>query len=128
MDQQEQNPLKRFCLFGERSSRWLGIFFRPGPMHYLVHLERLTGIEVAWFRYIWAIDDFDAILNYKGYELRLWMDWDGDIALMSTETVPPEIFGEVCAHLRQYRWVSGMSVAKYQKRYRKPAKVTWYEK
>lgn len=81
-----------------------------------------------WFRYIWALDDFGATLAYKGYELRLWMDWEGDITLMSTEDVPPEVFGEVCVHLRNYKWATGMSVAKLKRRYRKPAKVSWYEK
>jgi hypothetical protein len=88
----------------------------------------MDQVQIESFRYIWAISDFEATIRYGPHELALWMGWEGDLVLMSTEAVPTEIFEQVCEHLRRYRWVSGSRVREWERRYARPAKVTWYEK
>ena len=131
MDKPQRQPLKRFCTFQRAPTKWWQLpaaWFQPGPIEYLIHLERLGGIEVREFRYIGAIGDFEATLKYEDYELRLWMGWEGDLVLMSGESVPGETFDRVCGHLRHYKRVPDAWVIEFKKQYAKPAKVPWYEK
>lgn len=102
--------------------------FPPGPLAYLIHAERLEGLLVSRFRYIWAIDDFEADLDYQGHAYRLGMDWDGDLFLTAGCDVPEAAFRVVATHLEDYRWVSPRKVASLSRRYRRPAQATWIEK
>jgi hypothetical protein len=131
MEEPSRPPFKRFCTFQRAPTRWWEVPFallRPGPLAYLIHLERLDQLEIDAFRYVWAINDFEATVRYGAHHLSLWMGWEGDLVLMSAEDVPSEIFEHVCTHLHRYRWVSGLRVREWERRYRRPAKVTWYEK
>lgn len=102
--------------------------FQPSPIHYLIHLERLDELQIEMFRYIWAIEDFEATIEYKSHRMQLWMAWEGDLVLMGTDDVPNAVFQHVCVHLHRYKYVPVSRLNAYKKRYKRPAKVTWYEK
>ncbi len=97
----------------------------------LLRCEDLAQVQLASFRYIPSIDDFEANLAYRGQEFTLWMDWDGDISLHAKSDVPTELFNELCLLLRSHsvkwyrRW---WRYRRFQHMYRRPAKATWYEK
>lgn len=106
----------------------LAKLFAPGPLAYLVHAERLEGLCVPRFRYIRAIDDFEADIDYQGHALRLGMDWYGDLFLSAGSDVPEPTFRAVADHLEHCRWVSPRILAGLSARYKRPAKATWIEK
>src|SRR5438477_13176758 len=60
----------------------------------LLRCEDLAQVQLATFRYIPAIDDFEANLSYRGHQFALWMDWGGDISLHAKPDVPEESFNE----------------------------------
>jgi hypothetical protein len=131
MDEPPRPPLKRFCTFQRAPTKWWELplaLFQPSPIHHLIHLERMEQLRIETFRYIWAIDDFDATIRYGTHELKLWMGWEGDLVLMSTEEVPAEIFERVCSHLHRYKWVPPSRVNEWKRLYKRTAKATWYEK
>jgi hypothetical protein len=97
----------------------------------LLRCEDLAHVQLASFRYIPAIDDFEANLSYRGHQFALWMDWDGDIALLAKPDVPEELFSELCVLLRSHKvkWYQRWRrLRRFQSMYRRPAKATWYEK
>lgn len=100
----------------------------PSPLAYLVHAERLPDLLVRHFRYIWAIDDFEALVEFKGYEVEVRMDWEGDLFLSADKEMPDRLFQTIAKHFDNYRLVPPWKVNALRKRYRKPAKVTWIEK
>jgi hypothetical protein len=131
MNETPRPPYTRFCTFLHAPTKWWQLpraLFQPSPMHYLIHLERLDQLQIEMFRYIWAIEDFEATIEYKSYRMQLWMAWEGDLVLLGTDDVPSEIFQHVCGHLHRYKHVPVSRLNEYKKRYKRPAKVTWYEK
>ena len=106
----------------------LANLFAPGPLAYLIHAERLEGLCVSHFRYIPAIDDFEAHIDYEGHALWLGMDWDGDLLLSAGCDAPVSTFRAVAEHLGRYRWVSPRKLTELSTRYTRPAKATWIEK
>jgi hypothetical protein len=97
----------------------------------LLRCEDLAQVQLASFRYIPSIDDFEATLSYRGHPFALEMDWDGDISLHAKPDVPEELFNELCVLLRSHKikWYRRWSrQRRFQHMYRRPAKATWYEK
>jgi hypothetical protein len=102
----------------------------PG-VEILLRCEDLPQVQLASFRYIPAIDDFEASLSYRGHQFGLWMDWDGDIGLFAKREVPEELFSALCDLLRSHRikWYQRWGRHRsFRSIYRRPAKATWYEK
>lgn len=117
--------------FRRESSGWLQrltSFLNPGPLHYLIHAQRLCGLEVLHFRYVWAIDDFEAELTYQSNQFWMHMGWEGELFLEAGPEVPADLFRKISLHLDQYSWVAPWKVENLRRRFARPAKTTWIEK
>jgi predicted NAD-dependent protein-ADP-ribosyltransferase YbiA (DUF1768 family) len=106
-------------------------FVNRAPISLLLAISDLPGLDLIRFRYVPAIDDFVAQLDFHGHSLDLHMDWDGDVSLTADQIVPEQMFGQVADHLsthkiRRFKWP--MRLREFERQYRRPAKATWYEK
>jgi hypothetical protein len=118
------------CILYKDKARGWSWMVEPA-VEILLRCEDLAHVQLASFRYIPAIDDFEANLSYRGHQFALWMDWDGDIALLAKPDVPEELFSELCVLLRSHKvkWYQRWRrLRRFQSIYRRPAKATWYEK
>jgi hypothetical protein len=82
------------------------------PLALLIAASDLPGLTLIRFRYVPAIDDFFAELNFRGHDLDLF-------------------FEQVAHHLSTHkiRWLKGLTrYREFERQYRRPAKATWYEK
>ena len=82
------------------------------PLALLIAASDLPGLTLIRFRYVPAIDDFFAELNFRGHDLDLF-------------------FEQVAHHLSRHkiRWLKGLTrFREFERQYRRPAKATWYEK
>ena len=60
---------------------------------------KLGGARRFRFRYVPAIDDFVAQLDFHGHSLDLHMEWEGDVSLTADPAVPEQMFSQVADHL-----------------------------
>jgi hypothetical protein len=95
---------------------------KPGVLQYMVHLERLKGLAFTRFDYVPMADDLNVEAVYKGYAFTVTMMWGGHLDLFATTDVPKDIFDEVCRHLKAYRRVGWIAVARASNRYGRMAK------
>ena len=103
---------------------WGGLLalLKPGVLRYTVHLERLAGLQVRRFHYIWATDELLVEAQYQGFLFSIEMEWGGDLVLFAAERVPEEVFNHVCSHMKNYRTVWPGQVTRAQRRYVQIAK------
>src|SRR6267142_3514369 len=106
-------------------------FWGRAPALLLIIASDLPGLELVYFRYVPAIDDFVAELSFGGHKFELSMDWDADVSLFAEQTVPQGIFEQVATHLATHKlsWFQRLKrLREFERLYRKPAKASWYEK
>jgi hypothetical protein len=106
-------------------------FINGDPISLLLAISDLPGLGLIRFRYVPAIDDFIAQLNFHGYSLDLRMEWEGDVSLTADHAMPEQMFSDVADHLSKHkiRWFRRLTrFREFERHYRRPAKATWYEK
>ena len=112
----------RFCTFEEAPAGLLGSLFRPSVFQYIVHLERLAGLQITSFHYVQMLDELEVSAHYQGQDFSVSMGPEGDLYLSAREQVPDDLFLHVCEHMKTYRRVWPALAFSASKRYARIAK------
>jgi hypothetical protein len=97
-------------------------------LRYLIHAERLPGLKIESFRFVPAIDDFEAKLCFEGYKINFDMHYDWTLLITAEIGVPKEKFQTVAEHFDKYCKVPWRKVELLKKQFGKTTKATWIEK
>lgn len=115
----------RFCTFHKEAQSGVGVFFslfRPSPLQYIAHLERLDGLRLQSLHYVSMTDELDVKATYKEHVFSISMAWRGDLDLTASALVPQETFDMVCGHMQRYRRVGFFALTQAKARYARLAK------